>query len=225
MLRSPDAKAMLQALAECWPEDADIERIVIAERGERRVAVTVWTSAPGLVVGHEGSVLAAMTARIGAAVPDHEVELQVMPGPLSATQENLLDDLREEILHDLREGEPPFAEAMAGSAPQGRDLVPDLVGMTVPGAHTKAQSSGFSLTTGDPDGVPITYSMAHGQYGEWTVIAQRPKPGVLAPLHSRIAVAIESRGGGNSGDREPRAPGPRGGIARLERVASTEERE
>lgn len=206
LVDSPVARAVLAALAEGWPAGADLERVAIQGRDPRRIVVTVWTSTPGEVIGRGGSTASEIKARLQAVSPDKTVEFRV--------------------LADAEPEEPddhPLEEALeTGSL--ARDLVPDLVGMTVREAHGKARSSGFSLTMGDPEGVPITFYMAHGQYGHWVVIGQSPLPGVLAPLHSQIVVALEERGGGGeSGDREPRVPRPPGGIVHFEHPIDVEE--
>jgi len=83
--------------------------------------------------------------------------------------------------------------------------------------------SGFSLTARDPDGVPISFYLANRQYRHCVVIGQDPLPGVVAPLHSQIAVALEERGGGGrSDDREPRVPHPPGGVVHFEHSIDVE---
>lgn len=204
----PVARGLLAALAECWPATAALERVVIHERDPRRIVVTVWTSTPGEVIGRSGSTASEMKERLRAAVPDQAVELRVLAGTGPVETE---DRPRDEALE---------------TDSFGLDLVPDLVGMTVPEARDKARSSGFSLATGDPDGVPISFYMAHRQFGHWVVIGQSPLPDVLAPLHSQIVVAIEERGGGGeAGDREPRAPRPPGGIVHFEHPINVEDLE
>jgi len=42
---SPLARAILRALAECWPDDADLGAVVIEDKGPR-IVVTVTTSTP-----------------------------------------------------------------------------------------------------------------------------------------------------------------------------------
>lgn len=192
-------------LAERWPDGADLESVAIQEEGPERIVVTVWTTRPGELIGRQGSGASALREALRTAVPDRSVELRVraMASAFGVAPE------------------PPL-----GATAPARDLVPDLVGMTVGEAHAKAASSGFSLRTADPDGVPITFSMARHQYGHWVVMGQSPLPWVPAPLHSIISVAIEERGGGGeSGDREPRVPGPPGGIVQLERLIELEELE
>lgn len=212
MLDSPVARAIFLALAECWPEHVDVVRIEIADSESRGVVVSVWTTTPGKVIGYRGSAAAEIKERLRAAVPDEAVEFRVLPGALSLDPQDVL----------LEEG--PLQEvAIADPGPTARDFVPDLVGMTVPDAYSKARSLGFALATADPDGVPITFDTAHGQVGQWVVMGQSPMPGVLAPLRSQIVVVIEERGGGQSGDREPRVPGPPGGIVRFERAIAVDD--
>jgi predicted RNA-binding protein YlqC (UPF0109 family) len=199
IVESPVARGILTALGECWPEKADLGKVAIQVRDPRRIVVTVWTSTPGEVIGRGGSTASDIKERLRAVIPDKTVEFRVLAGA------------------ELEESEDhPRGEAFeTGSF--GRDLVPDLVGMAAPEAHGKARSSGFSLTTGDPDDVPISFYMANRPYRHWVVIGQNPLPGVLAPLHSQIVVALEERGGGGeSGDREPRVPLPPGGIVHFE---------
>jgi hypothetical protein len=191
------ARAILRALSECWPEGAELQRAVIQERDPRRIVVTVWTSTPGPVVGQRGAIASDLKEQLGNAAPGKSVEFRVNTGARPVETEGA-----------LLEG-----QTLERSIP-GRDLVPDLIGMTVGEAHAKARSSGFSIATGDPDGVPITFYMAHRQYAHWVVVAQSPLPGLLAPLHSEIVVAVEERGGGGeAGDREPRMPRPPGDLA------------
>lgn len=186
-------------LAECLPDGADVESVAIQEDDPLRIVVVVWTTRPGELIGRHGSAAGELRERLRSAVPDRSVELRVRA--MAAT-------------FDVPPGPPLEAIVPA------RDLVPDVVGMTVGEAHAKAASSGFALRTADPDGVPITFSMAQHRYGHWLVVGQSPLPGVLAPLRSAIAVTIEERGGGGgeSGDREPRVPGPPGGIVHFERL-------
>lgn len=205
---SPAARGILTALAECWPATAALERVVIHETEPWRIVVTVWTSTPGEVIGRRGSTAAEMRERLRAAVPDEDVELRVLAGAGPAET-----------------GDRPLDEAFESGSP-GRDLVPDLVGMPVPEARDKARSSGFSLATGGPDAVPISFYLAHRRFEHWVVIGQNPLPGVLAPLRSQIVVAIEEHGGGGeSGDREPRVPRPPGGIVHVEHPVDVEDLE
>lgn len=206
---SPAARAILSALAECWPEHADLVRVVIDDSESRGVVVTVLTSTPGVVIGRGGGVAAAMRERLRAAVAQLTVELKVVEGAQPPDRES---PLREEAGLD------------AGSP--GRAFVPDLVGLTVSEAHATARSCGFSITTGDPDDVPITFYLAHGELGHWVVVGQSPLPTAFAPLHSDITVTIEGRGGGGeSGDREPRVPRPPRGIIRFEHDLDTQDLE
>lgn len=203
MVDSTVARAILRELAQCWPEQADLEKVVIEEREPRRIAVTVWSSTPGRVIGKGGRTASEIKERLRAVLPGKAVEFAVR-----------MEESPEEPVDPLSE------TGVALAIPQ--DVVPDLVGRKVRDAHAKARSSGFQLTTGDPDGVPITFYMAHGH---WVVCGQSPVPGVLAPLHSQIVVDVEERGGGGgeSGDREPRVPGPPGGIVELEHSIDIED--
>lgn len=213
------ARAVLRALAESWPEHAAVEQLEVAHLDPRRVVVTVWTSSPGPVIGPGGRDASEWKERLCAALADRDVELRVFPGPRPA---QVPQPWGEDPLAEGMPGDPE--EGMPGDpGPYARDLVPGLVGLTVPDAFTKARSSGFFLATADDDGKPITYDAAHGEYERWLVMGQSPMPGVLAPLHSQIVVAIEERGGGGqSGDREPRVPGPPGGHIHLARVVAVE---
>lgn len=168
----------------------------------------MWTSAPGEVVGGRGAGAAQMRDRLRAALPDASLELQVHAGsePFETAERFQLSD-----------------DVVLGQGAPGHDLVPDLVGMSLQDAHTTARFSGFALSTSDPDGVPIGYYLAHGELGHWTVVGQSPLPGVLAPLHSSIVVAIDERGGGEAGDREPRIPHPPKGVVGLERAIEYED--
>lgn len=203
----PVARRVLAALAECWPETAVLERAVIQGSDPRRIVVIVWTSTPGEVIGRRGSTASTMKERLREAARGGEVELRVLAGS-----------------GPVDPGDHAREEASEAAMP-ARGLVPDLVGMTVPAAHGKARSSGFSLATGGPDGVPISPDMAHRQYEGWVVVGQDPLPGGLAPLGSRILVSIEERGGGGEpGDREPRLPRPPGGIVHDVRSRHTRDR-
>ena len=184
---------MLAELAECWPEEAALEQVLVHERPDGRIVVTVWTSTPGEVVGRRGGTAAAMREKLRAVAGSRSLDLRVCPAAA------------------LPPAGETFGEATAEREPLARDLVPDLVGMSVAEAHAKAAAGGFSLTTADPDGVPISFAMANEQLARFVVLAQSPLPGTIAPLHSEIVVTIEERGG-EAGDREPRVPIPPGGI-------------
>lgn len=205
LVDSAVARGILAVLAECWPAKADLVRVEIHDKDARRIVVTVSTSTPGEVIGRRGSTASEIKERLGAVTPDKTVEFRVLAGAES------------------EEPEEPLGEEGLETVSLGRDLVPDLVGMTVPEAHDKARSSGFSLATGDSDETPISFSMANRQYEHWVVIGQNPLPGVVAPLHSQIAVALEERGGGGqAGDREPRVPRPPGGVVHVEHPIDVE---
>jgi hypothetical protein len=205
LVESPLARGILAVLAECWPAKADLEGVAIQDKDTQRTVVTVWTSTPGEVIGRGGSTASEIKERLRAVIPDKTVEFRVLAGV------------------EPEEPEEPLREEARETGSLGRDLVPDLVGMTVPEAHHKARSSGFSLATGGPDNVPISFYMANRRYARWVVIGQNPLPGVVAPLHSQIAVALEERGGGGqSGDREPRVPRPPGGIVHFEHPIDVE---
>jgi predicted RNA-binding protein YlqC (UPF0109 family) len=215
VVESTVARAILRELAQCWPEHADLEKVVIHEN-EIRIAVAVWTSTPGRVIGRRGSTASEIKERLCAVLPGKVVEFTVCTeepseGPIDPHSET-------DSVGAMPQGVGAMPQGV-GAMPHG--VVPDLVGMTVRDAHTEARSSGFHLTTGDPDGAPITFYMAHGH---WVVSGQSPFPGVFAPLHSQIVVDVEERGGGGeSGDREPRVPGPPGGVVELERSIDIEE--
>lgn len=199
------ARGLLAALAECWPAGANLERVVIQDRDARWIVITVWTSTPGEVIGRRGNTASEIKERLRAVSPEKTVELRV-----------LARDEPEESDDNPRDG-------ALWTGQRGRDLVPDVVGMTVPEAYDKARSCGFSLTTSDPDDVPITFYI-NRQFRHWVVIGQEPLPGVLAPLGAQIVVALEERGGGGeSGDREPRVPRPPGGIVQFEHRIDVEE--
>lgn len=166
--------------------------------------LSVWTSSPGTVVGPRGSTAAALQEKLRAAAGEDNVDLRVCPA------DHALGDTGDVVDVGLLE------EAAVQAVPPARDLVPDLVGMWLGEAYAKAGSAGFSLATGAPDGGPISFSMATRDFAFWVVVEQRPPAGVLAPLHSRIEVSIEERGGGESGDREPRVPRPPGGALHFE---------
>ena len=204
MVDSPLARAILRTLAERWPEEADLQRVAIDDRTSDRIVVTVWTATPGTVIGCGGRTVAVLKERLRAVVPDRYVELRVHAGEPPGES-----------------GGPVEEDAPTEAARQGRDLVPDLIGMSVGDAREKAHASGFPLATDDPDGLPMSYYLTHGQ---WTVVGQRPAPGVLALLHSSIVVDLEDRGGGGEArDREPRVPGPTRGVLPLERAAVLED--
>ncbi len=239
---SPLARKILGVLAENWPDQADLEKVVIQVREPAWIVVSVWTATPELVIGQRGSVASEMRERLGRVVPaDKNIEFRVLtgterPGPSPSVWADYGSEasevrLREEtgvlgeetgLLRDetaLLRDETGLLRDETGLAPRppGHDLVPDLVGLTVREAHAKARSSGYFLATGDPDGIPISFSAAHREYGHWVVMSQSPVPSVLAPLHSAIVVTIEERGGGGeSGDREPRVPRPPRGMLRFE---------
>lgn len=240
------ARSLFQALAESWPEDADVQRVAIAQGKPGHVVVTMWTALPAAIIGHRGEMAAEIRDRLRTAVPQVSVELRVEPAvPPKEAGGLRVQDLRGEeddvgqvSLADLGlraphpwASHPPSArwapdaqvpDAQVTDA-QARDLVPELVGMTVSEALAKARASGFALTTADPDGAPITARSARADYERWIVVGQSPVSGVLVALHSHIVVAIEGRGrGGQSGDREPRVPRPPGGLAHLERDAIDE---
>lgn len=77
MVDSPVARAVLGALAEGWPADADFARVVIETRGPDWLVVTVWTSTPGPVIGRRGATASAIRDRLRAAVPGRSLELVV----------------------------------------------------------------------------------------------------------------------------------------------------
>jgi len=205
LVDSAVARGILAVLAERWPASADLERVEIDDKDARRIVVTVWTSTPGAVIGHRGNTASEIKERLRAVIPDKTVEFRVLAGA------------------EPEEPEEPLREGARETGSLGRDLVPDLVGMTVPEAHDKARSSGFSLATGDSDETRISFSMANRQYEHWVVIGQNPLPGIVAPLHSQIVVALEERGrGGQAGDREPPVPRPPGGVVHVEHPIDVE---
>jgi hypothetical protein len=91
--------------------------------------------------------------------------------------------------------------------------VPDLVGLEMRQARGVADSLDLFITSGNPDGPPIS---ALTRPGRWVVIAQHPWPGTIVPRASWIVVDFEERGGGGAGDREPRVPDPPVGTIRRE---------
>ena len=106
---------------------------------------------------------------------------------------------------------------MAG--PSVEVAVPDLVGLEVRQARGVADSFDLFITSGNPDGPPIS---ALTWPGRWVVTAQRPSPRTVVPRASWILVVFEERGGGQAGDREPRVPDPPEGTIRLERSLPTD---
>lgn len=216
------ARAVLQVLAESWPEDADVERIAIAQGKPGHVIVTAWIAGSAPVIGPRDAAATELRDRLGEAVPQVSVELRIEPVLPSEEPGGLrVQDLLGEA--DIVRQAPFRGPTLEEPDARVRDLVPGLVGMRVADAHSKAKASGFALVTADPDGAPITARSVRGEYERWLVVAQSPDSGVLAPLHSQIVVDIEDRGGGGeSGDREPRVPRPPGGVAHLERMAIDE---
>lgn len=195
----PPPLAVLQALAECWPEGADVEKVVIDGTDPGWVVVTVWASEPGRLVGPKASIAADLRDRLGAAVPGRALEFRVLEGS-----------------GPIGEGDRPSERSVIG--PARLVVVPNVVGMAVREARRAARLGGFELATADPDGTPIS---VYAQHIRWTVVAQRPASGVPAPVHSTIVVDVEERGGGGeSGDREPRVPGPPGGLVQFEHAVA-----
>ena len=106
---------------------------------------------------------------------------------------------------------------MAG--PSAEVALPDLVGLEVRRARGVADSLNLFITSGNPDGPPIS---ALTWPGRWVVTSQRPSPGTMVPRASWIVVDFEERGGGGAGDREPRVPDPPAGTIRVERSLPTD---
>lgn len=170
----------------------------------------------------EGATLEQMVVR----VRDGHVVVSVWtstPGEVIGRRGVTAAELRDRLRAVVADAEVGV-ELEVHPASSGRDLVPDLSGMTVAEAHGKARAAGFRLVTADPDGVPISFAMANDEYARFVVVGQSPLPGVLAPLRSPIVVTVEERGGGGeAGDREPLVPTPPGGNVVLEHVLGIED--
>lgn len=187
----------------CWPQRAALAQLVVEDAGGR-ITVTVQTPDPGLLLGPHGETARAIRDELRAAVGGRPVELRVLP------DEGLVAPLH-------LPGEP---ETDALAPPPGPGIVPDLLARSVRDALRTARLAGFRVATGDPDGAPISL---YARQGAWMVAGQHPAPGALASLGSTIVIDIEERGGGESGDREPRRPTPPEGILELERTLTLED--
>lgn len=197
MVDAPTARAILRVLADSLPENVRLEKVSIDDTDAQRVVVRLQTTHPRWKRAWTGGIASELRYQLSAAVPGRGVELQIA---WSSSPVGLGD--RED-------------DATAGAGAREIDVVPNLVGVAVGTALAKAISAGFPLTTGDPDGTPVSFYATHG---EWVITWQTPQPGGLAPCGSPIVVDVEERGGGGeSGDREPRIPRPPGGVVRMER--------
>lgn len=201
MVNAPTARAILRVLADSWPENVRLEKLSIDATDAQRVVVRLQTTHPRWKRAWTGGIASELRHQLSAAVPGRGVELRIDSG--SSPED-----------WGGREEDPT-----AGAGAQETGVVPNLVGAAVDSARAKALSAGFPLATGDPDGTPVSFYAAHG---DWVVIRQTPQPGGLAPRGSPIVVDVEERGGGGeSGDREPRAPGPPSGVVRMERSVAS----
>ncbi len=77
MAGSPIARAVLETLGACWPDDADLTSLDVEDRGPQGLVVTVWTSSPGPVVGPGGSTAEMIRDRLRAVLPGAAVRLDV----------------------------------------------------------------------------------------------------------------------------------------------------
>jgi hypothetical protein len=93
---------------------------------------------------------------------------------------------------------------MARSASQSV-VVPAFVGLSIESARGLANSADVVLTSGRPDGPPLG---ALTWPGNWVVTGQDPSAGAVVERGSWVVISFENRGGGDSGDREPRLPRP-----------------
>lgn len=203
MADPPDSIAVAEALVRCWPHRAALAQLVVEDAGGR-ITVTLQTPDPGLLLGPHGETARAIRDELRAAVGGRPVELRVLPD--------------ESLVAPLHLAGEPETDALA--PPPGPGIVPDLLARSVPDALRTARLAGFHLATGDPDGAPISL---YAHRSTCVVAGQHPAPGALAPLDSTIVVDIEERGGGESGDREPRRPTPPEGILELERTLTLED--
>ncbi|MGH8961345.1 MAG: PASTA domain-containing protein, partial [Jatrophihabitantaceae bacterium] len=98
-----------------------------------------------------------------------------------------------------RRPQRPAARAFAGPV-----RVPNVIGLSWPGARAVLDRAGLVAVGPDPDR-PATATWADG-----VVVDQRPVPGTQLPPRSPVMVWLE-QGPGSAGDREPRrpVPGPR----------------
>ena len=95
-------------------------------------------------------------------------------------------------------------------------VVPKFVGLPVLEARSLASSAHLVLTSGTPDGPPLGAALTWP--GRSVVTAQRPGAGASVPSGSWVVIDFINLGGGGgeSGDREPRAPTPSAGALAVE---------
>ena len=84
-------------------------------------------------------------------------------------------------------------------------IVPAFVGLSIQDARGLANAADVVLTGGRPDGPPLG---ALTWPGNWVVTGQDPSAGAVVDRGSWVVISFENRGGGDSGDREPRVPRP-----------------
>ena len=96
-----------------------------------------------------------------------------------------------------------------------RVVVPQFIGLPILHARGLANVAEVILTSGEPDGPPLG---SRTWPGRWVVTEQDPEAGGEIARHGYVRVRCERRDdGGESGDREPRAPTPPEGQLALER--------
>ncbi|MCZ7418393.1 MULTISPECIES: PASTA domain-containing protein [unclassified Micromonospora] len=84
--------------------------------------------------------------------------------------------------------------------------MPDLVGLTVEAASQVATDHHVRMTSGDPDGPPLSELTSSGV---WLITGQEPAAGTTMRRYGSMVVAVEEVPDNLAGDREPRRPSPR----------------